>query len=337
MAISFSCPCGKKLNVKDELAGKRGKCPACGELLTIPQPAKPAQEWSLAPLEDELKPVTPPTKSAKPPVVFQKPSAGTAAATPKNAASSSPAPLDLAPLASELNHSSWIDEGAEAEFKIAGAPLPPTTGQIFATTTTHAPVSAKPGGRPGDLLCPYCNKDLERTLTAGSISTQIVLGLVAGFYFAPTTPFRCHRCGPIKFEELIGESKKTAKQQSSAFERGCLKIVLIIVGIVSLLVLMLFLATEYYRSSPMPPPAELPGEVEQRQKEFDQRVEQQQRLLERRRLENEERMRESRERFNKMTQQNHGPTAPPNPKPLPNNPPMPAPKPMPVNPFQPVD
>jgi hypothetical protein len=37
MAISFPCPgCNKKLNAKDELAGKRGKCPHCGQVFAVP-------------------------------------------------------------------------------------------------------------------------------------------------------------------------------------------------------------------------------------------------------------------------------------------------------------
>jgi hypothetical protein len=36
MPIPFSCPCGKALAVKDELAGKRIRCPACGEVRAVP-------------------------------------------------------------------------------------------------------------------------------------------------------------------------------------------------------------------------------------------------------------------------------------------------------------
>jgi hypothetical protein len=36
MAISFHCNCGKKLAAKDDFAGRRLKCPGCGEVLTIP-------------------------------------------------------------------------------------------------------------------------------------------------------------------------------------------------------------------------------------------------------------------------------------------------------------
>lgn len=37
MALKFSCPhCHKGIRVKEELAGKKGKCPACQQVLTIP-------------------------------------------------------------------------------------------------------------------------------------------------------------------------------------------------------------------------------------------------------------------------------------------------------------
>ena len=37
MAIRFKCPkCGAELNVKDELAGKQGRCPACKNAVTVP-------------------------------------------------------------------------------------------------------------------------------------------------------------------------------------------------------------------------------------------------------------------------------------------------------------
>ncbi len=36
MAINLTCRCGKKLVVRDDLAGRKGKCPACGMVLEIP-------------------------------------------------------------------------------------------------------------------------------------------------------------------------------------------------------------------------------------------------------------------------------------------------------------
>jgi hypothetical protein len=43
MPISLACPkCQKRLRIKDELAGKRVRCPGCGSLLPVPAPAEPA-------------------------------------------------------------------------------------------------------------------------------------------------------------------------------------------------------------------------------------------------------------------------------------------------------
>jgi hypothetical protein len=40
MAIKFSCAlCGKKLTAKDELAGRRSKCPQCGSVVGVPFPS----------------------------------------------------------------------------------------------------------------------------------------------------------------------------------------------------------------------------------------------------------------------------------------------------------
>ena len=37
MAIVLHCPCGRKLQIKDEYAGQEGQCPACGRTLSIPR------------------------------------------------------------------------------------------------------------------------------------------------------------------------------------------------------------------------------------------------------------------------------------------------------------
>ena len=45
MAIEARCAkCSKKLKVKDELAGKKIKCPECGAIVAIPAPAAGKQE-----------------------------------------------------------------------------------------------------------------------------------------------------------------------------------------------------------------------------------------------------------------------------------------------------
>ena len=42
MGIRFAChACGKRLNIKSELAGRRGVCPACSQTISHPPPATP--------------------------------------------------------------------------------------------------------------------------------------------------------------------------------------------------------------------------------------------------------------------------------------------------------
>jgi len=44
MAIRVQCAgCGAVMNVRDDMAGKRGKCPHCGNIIEVPQPAPTAQ------------------------------------------------------------------------------------------------------------------------------------------------------------------------------------------------------------------------------------------------------------------------------------------------------
>ncbi len=50
MSISFACDCGKQLTVADVHAGKRAKCPACGNPVTVPAAPPPPEA---APESDE--------------------------------------------------------------------------------------------------------------------------------------------------------------------------------------------------------------------------------------------------------------------------------------------
>lgn len=45
MTIKFSCAkCGKSLSTSDDKAGRKAKCPGCGDVLTVPAPDAPAEE-----------------------------------------------------------------------------------------------------------------------------------------------------------------------------------------------------------------------------------------------------------------------------------------------------
>lgn len=68
MPIRFTCPCGKTLQVPDEFAGQKGKCPACKGEVLIPGPAKASDEGghitAEAPPAAPAKPKPPPLPRA---------------------------------------------------------------------------------------------------------------------------------------------------------------------------------------------------------------------------------------------------------------------------------
>jgi DNA-directed RNA polymerase subunit RPC12/RpoP len=54
MRIEFQCQCGKGFSVEEQHAGRTGKCPACGQPVTVPIPAGslcPICRWPLGPAE----------------------------------------------------------------------------------------------------------------------------------------------------------------------------------------------------------------------------------------------------------------------------------------------
>ncbi len=44
MTIEFTCNCGKKLSVPDDVAGRRAKCPTCGAVVNVPGAAAPPSD-----------------------------------------------------------------------------------------------------------------------------------------------------------------------------------------------------------------------------------------------------------------------------------------------------
>src|SRR5437879_6373645 len=43
MAIRFKCACGQELQAREEHAGRKTRCPACGADMTVPQPSTEVQ------------------------------------------------------------------------------------------------------------------------------------------------------------------------------------------------------------------------------------------------------------------------------------------------------
>lgn len=65
MAIKLDCPCGGRFYTRDRFAGKRARCPNCGEILRIPladesssEPSgvSPANVWSSSPVANDREP-----------------------------------------------------------------------------------------------------------------------------------------------------------------------------------------------------------------------------------------------------------------------------------------
>jgi hypothetical protein len=53
MPIPLQCDCGRSMRVKDELAGRKVKCPQCAAVLTVPQPEPPAEDQAYELISDD--------------------------------------------------------------------------------------------------------------------------------------------------------------------------------------------------------------------------------------------------------------------------------------------
>lgn len=326
MAISVSCPCGKKLSVKDELAGKRGKCPQCNALLTIPQPPKPA----------ELAPLDLPSLSDE----FDQ-----------------PAPAEVIPEAVRLARarSGWVDPSIETEFKLAGDPLSDDVGKVFAPPSPIAPLKDRNAPREdkeGEFVCPRCGCGLERTYSLLNILTMYASAYTTGFYLRPKTPYLCRVCDAgIRYEDLRGESRRTADRRAAKLKLGCLIAFLTVGGFFGGCILLVYpkfkeeqrqqqIQREEREKESQKRDAEYKKQREaeiQRDEENRQQAEEQRKLKEaERRQENEERARKREEQRKKLLEEQEKARAkaakPPNTPPVPTKP-----LPMPANPFQPAD
>ena len=112
MPIPVTCDCGRSMRVKDDVAGRKIRCPCCSAVLTVPKPEPDAEEEALNVLlqespdepktsrpreRDEPPPRTdsyqPPPRPAPP--TFSKPIASTPPAKPKLVSRSNKEPRGL--------------------------------------------------------------------------------------------------------------------------------------------------------------------------------------------------------------------------------------------------
>lgn len=119
MGVRFGChACGRRLNIKSELAGRRGKCPSCGVRFRIPLDDT---EFSI-PLEDKPQPATAaanvaasgssPQSAVDPDAAFDEFVNEATAAEPESPAAPAPTPVN-SPTTSQ--HASAGDATAQAE------------------------------------------------------------------------------------------------------------------------------------------------------------------------------------------------------------------------------
>src|SRR4051812_12544812 len=106
MPISFSCSCGKRLKVADNLVGKKVKCPGCQSVTLVP--AQDGEDMPTASMK-ATKPSMPaakpgakaPSKDSSAPAAKEKPGLA-AKSKPTAPAAKRPAPPDDEPDLSDL-------------------------------------------------------------------------------------------------------------------------------------------------------------------------------------------------------------------------------------------
>jgi hypothetical protein len=50
--ITATCPCGKRLDARDDMAGGKARCPGCGTMIDVPPAVAPDREAEPGPKED---------------------------------------------------------------------------------------------------------------------------------------------------------------------------------------------------------------------------------------------------------------------------------------------
>lgn len=177
MPISVPCQCGKTLNVRDELAGKAVKCPACQKILQVP--ASKITAAAAQPAKAAPRPATP---VAKP---VAKPSPPTAAAVAATAAARESDTMDsfYADAGFEIKRGKFCPECSEAILPDAilctrcGYHLESGTKLDAYQSTTEAPDSVNAVLRKAELDMARAKALQVRLENAGMPAWMVALGL----------------------------------------------------------------------------------------------------------------------------------------------------------------
>jgi WD40 repeat protein/serine/threonine protein kinase/Leucine-rich repeat (LRR) protein len=189
--ISFACPtCNKRLQVKDDLAGKKVKCPGCGTVMAVPR----ASEKPVAALAEQAQP-QPPSEER------------TAAFTPPPGAKGCPPPQQLSRF---LNDDLPEAERALLQTHVQQCPdcqksLERLTQDSLITPGTQANPSAPPGllrlqGRPwqGDPSSGETNA-YQTSAEGSGTDTEII-----DFLAPAQRPDEIGRLGPYRVLKVLG-------------------------------------------------------------------------------------------------------------------------------------
>jgi hypothetical protein len=163
MGIRFSCPNGHKLNVKDNLAGKRGICPACGARFVIP-----AAGESTSATGQVAVGATTATQSAA--TSGATASASVVIAVADEPATSAPATAPAAPAAPVV--------------QVQASPPPkPTAPAVTPAPSAETPLVVTDAAHPVAAVSKYTahrmrSRRLQTTIAIGLLIAVVVLGIV---------------------------------------------------------------------------------------------------------------------------------------------------------------
>lgn len=157
MAIRVSCPCGRTLNLADELRGKKVRCPECSEAITVPMtasnplPTRGESRSSLSSdtprrarrLNDDSR--QPPSRAKRPePKASSQPKKSSNRSDQRRAA---PHPAS----SSDYDDVEWLDEADSASWNELPYEAAPVRGRSTQGSNTgrHRGAAAKSSGKSG--------------------------------------------------------------------------------------------------------------------------------------------------------------------------------------------
>jgi hypothetical protein len=150
LSITFACDCGRTINAPDTAAGKKARCPGCGDLIKVPDADDPKAVAAVVATASQAAPSSP----LMPPRQSQSVPAPTPAPAAASPSSSHPPPLWAAPSMplepwyyGVLEFFAWVwVVGGIGQFVVAAVvlfqsfpPTSPTTGSDLPMDTPATP------------------------------------------------------------------------------------------------------------------------------------------------------------------------------------------------------